>query len=181
MTEAARITKSHKYRAYSYTYLLMAVHKSIRRAQNSERDTFVDCLNVLLYSALAAEAFLNHIGPQVFPHWEPLKKKLSPQEKLDVIAAAKGVKFSWGAEPYQSLAEVIRFRNLVAHAETTDVDYTVLSDGRVVSSHWQSYCQLDVAERISASIEALIKTLPKELGVIVPQANTLAAQISKVT
>jgi hypothetical protein len=153
------------YRAYSYGYLLMAMHAALRRARAAERDPFVDCLNVLLHAALAAEAYLNHAGAQILPHWEPLKRKLSPREKLEVIAAARDISINWGAEPYQSFEEVVRFRNMVAHAETSEVIHTSLGpDAALNRSHWQTYCRLDVAERLGCNVESMIENLPGQLG-----------------
>lgn len=164
-----------KYKSYSYAYLLMAVHRSVKDLATAKPYPFVECLNILLHSALAFEAFLNHLGREVFEFWDPLKRKLSVIEKLQVIAAHRCVHIDWGSRPYQSVKQVVDFRNAVAHAESTEVDVAVISgETRESKSHWQSFCNEETALRLSGDIEQLIDSLPLALGVLMPKVSTLA-------
>ncbi|SUS05899.1 hypothetical protein DF3PB_220036 [uncultured Defluviicoccus sp.] len=170
------------YKSYSYAYLLMAVHRSKNDLKQAKLLPFVECLNIILYSALAFEAFMNHVGAKVFPHWAPLKRKLSPLEKLEVVAAARGLEVDWGSRPYQSLAVAIAFRNDVAHAESTEIDIPLVS-GEVKNKkgHWQSFCNRETALRISEDVESLIASLPNDLSVSMPKLSTLAEPIERDT
>jgi len=173
---------SIKYKVYSYAYLLMAVHRSIKDLATVKPFPFVESLNILLYSAFAFEAFLNHLGQEVFPLWAPLKRKLSVVEKFDAIVSMRGIQVDWGARPYQSVAEIVRFRNLVVHAESTEVDMHIVSgEGAQDRGHWQSYCTRDTALRLSADIEDLIKSLPGMLGIAMPRATILAEPVDHTT
>ncbi len=165
-----------RYRSYSFAYLLMAVHKAQGRVRREKRfHPFADCLSMLVFSAMALEAFVNHLGPKVFEEWKPLKQKLSPREKLQLIAEVRGIRIDWGSRPYQAVHEIIRFRNAVAHAESSEVDEDVVSgQAPARAAHWQSYCEREVAERLCADIERVIKELPPLLGIEMPRENLLA-------
>jgi len=154
-----------RYNVYSYAHLLMAVHRAARRTKVAKRHPFVDCLTMLLCSALSFEAFLNHLGPRIFPHWSPLKRKLSPREKLEILAAAKGVVIDWSRRPYQSLDQVMIFRNLVVHAESSTVGMEVIAGtSRLHKAHWPSYCELDTATRISRTLKGSSTSFPMRLA-----------------
>ena len=178
LSSSVRAHMKRRSRVYSYAYLLMVAHRSLKVAKTAA-DPFLDCMNIMLYSALASEAFLNHVGSQLIPLWAPLKKKLSTVEKLDFLAASKGISIEWGVRPYQSLSTALRFRSLLVHAETSLVDQDLLYGGFSGSAnHWHPYCQLDVAERTIQDVGELIRALPAQLGATVPPAYLLAEAIS---
>ena len=163
-----------KARVYSYSYLTMAAEGSLKQARKSKGDPFFECMSALLFSALAMEAFLNHAGSQILPRWDILKKKLSPKEKLDLIFAVKGIEVDWGSRPYQSFIDVIKYRNMLAHAETEDVKPEIIFSAGSSPNHWHAFCKIEFAEKISSDISRIIKEMPLSLGFSVPPDFLLA-------
>lgn len=150
---------------YTYRYLLAASQQAFVRATQSKDVEFIESLNILLFTALALEAFLNHIGAQSVTHWPPLKKKLSPMEKLEVLTAQRGVGIEWDKSPYQSFKLAFQFRNLIAHAETELLEVKPgRSDVVQPKAKWESYCKLGTAERVLKDVVQIIRTLPVLLG-----------------
>ena len=140
---------------YSYGYLLNAAqHANVRLKNGGEPLT--ESLNTILHCALALEAYLNHVGAGAMPCWTPLKKKLSPNEKVEVLAAHLGIPVDWGKMPYQSLAKAFAFRNLIVHAETETVELPV-ADTRSAEAKWQAYCKPKIADRVLADTWRFIK------------------------
>ena len=72
----------------------------------------------MLFDALTIEAYLNHLGSMRFSFWPPLKKKLGPREKLEVICNDLGLEPELGRTPWQTWGFIFKLRNLLAHAET---------------------------------------------------------------
>ena len=151
-------------KVYSYKYLLMAAQRAHLRASEA-KDTLFDCMEVMLFSALSLEAFLNHLGPQLFQPWAVLKKKLSPREKLDVMLGARGKTVDFSRRPYQSFNEAFQLRNALAHAETDYVPFEGASPHNLPMSDWMKMCDLKNAKRTLEDAEAIQRKLPVLLGV----------------
>lgn len=164
------------YHSYSFAYLLLAAHGAEKRAKEAEIYPFGDCLSMLLYGALSAEALINHVGDKVFPHWEPLKRKLAPVEKFEVVAASCGKQVSWGSRPYQALKDVMYFRNLVVHSQTEVVDMDLVSGkAGFRRDYWPSYCEYHIAKRILEDVEEVVlRAFPTLIGFSMPREKVLA-------
>ncbi|MEJ1964635.1 MAG: hypothetical protein WDO56_25030 [Gammaproteobacteria bacterium] len=149
---------------YTYRYLLASAQRAYLRAHDKD-DELVECMNVILFSALALEAFLNHLGARTVQSWPPLKRKLAPPQKLKFILAQHRVSVDLSRPPYQSFATAFQFRNLVAHAETEHVAFEKTADARhPPEAGWQTYCKLPIAERILKDVVVIFRTLPGQLG-----------------
>lgn len=96
------------------------------------KDTLFDCMEVMLFSALSLEAFLNHLGPQLF---QP-----SPREKLDVMLGARGKTVDFARRPYQSFNEAFQLRNALARAETGYVPFEGTSPHKLPMCDWMKMC-----------------------------------------
>ena len=159
------MTQTH--RIYSYGYLMMAAGAAHERAQilaKADKEPFIDSLNTVLHCALALEAFMNHLGAQAMPHWTPLKRKLSPVEKLETLAAHGSLQIDWSKSPYQSFKEAMTFRNLIVHAETEDVEAPGDSHEDHPQTKWQSFCTMNRAGRILTDTKDIIANLPGQLN-----------------
>jgi len=165
-------------KVYSYRYLLMAAQRAQLRASEAEGDELVDCMEVMLFSALSLEAFLNHVGSQLFEPWAPLKKKLSPREKLDVMLGARGHSVEFSRRPYQSFMEAFQVRNALAHAETDYVPFPGPSPqpGDLPMSDWMKKCNSENARRILEDAVAIQRHLPALLGLAEDTPEFLLAE-----
>jgi len=156
----------------------MAMRRSLKDAKESQIEPFVECMTALLYAALVVEAFINHAGEQIFPFWLPLKKKLSPTEKIEICAASKNLKIDWGARPFQSVASVMLFRNMIVHADSHAVETKHLYDSATPGNKtWHSYCKLPVAQRICEDVESMLKQMPELFAFTIPPEFLLSEGI----
>lgn len=74
----------------------------------------------MLFSAFTFEAFLNHIGSTYTNLWE-FVDRLSPKNKLQVLANIKGFRVDFGSRPFQTVARMFRLRDMLAHGKTQEV------------------------------------------------------------
>ena len=155
-------------RIYSYGYLLAAACRATERsllAETNAEDTLIENMNAVLLCALTLEAFLNHIGEQIIPCWAPLKRKLSPKKKLEVIAAHKSINLKWAEAPLQSFTAVMEFRNLIAHAETEDVEPKSGELSDIPQAKWQLFCTPISTKRIYKDTRSIVENYPSMLGI----------------
>ena len=72
----------------------------------------------LVFTAFALEAFLNHIGHNLFKCWDDLERRLGPREKLNIIAERLQVDVNYGILPWQIVKDLFDFRNEIAHGKS---------------------------------------------------------------
>ncbi|WP_019602241.1 hypothetical protein [Teredinibacter turnerae] len=120
----------------------------------------------LVFTAFTLEAYLNHIGSIVFKCWADLER-LSPKEKLNVIAEKIEIEVDYGKRPWQSLTQLFQFRNDIAHGKThtiTKVEIETLEkhnkyynpwDSRA-RTRWEEYCTQSNAERAREDVREIV-------------------------
>jgi hypothetical protein len=71
-----------------------------------------------LLSAFTFEAYCNHVGPLVLQSWDDAER-LSPVAKFEVLCEVLGAdQLPHGEEPMQTVLQLFRFRNEVAHGRS---------------------------------------------------------------
>jgi hypothetical protein len=111
---------------------------------------------------------LNHIGPKLFQEqcWNGLER-LTPQDKLNVIAEKIGQPIDYGKRPWGIMKELFGFRNDVAHGKSIKVAKTRLvpiskhdSDMREFEkTAWEAFCTRQNAERARKDVEKMVVIL----------------------
>ncbi|MFZ3262459.1 MAG: hypothetical protein WA172_00525 [Terriglobales bacterium] len=120
----------------------------------------------LIFRAFALEAFLNWIGPHIIPHWKYLER-LTPREKLDLLADIIKVKPDYGARPWQIVKDLFDFRNTLAHGKPENVEsegYEPLKDVlegnfTLVKTVWESFVTESNAIRAQEDVEKIATIL----------------------
>jgi hypothetical protein len=124
-------------------------------------------LSSLVLTAFAFEAYMNHVGEKVLAaNWES-SEHLPPSDKLDMICAALNVTLpgTKGERPQQTIVQLFKFRNTLAHARTETLEETKRLDagkvdddfGRRLSTQWQRLIHTsDFAERAREDVEAVL-------------------------
>lgn len=121
----------------------------------------------LIFTAFTYEAYLNHIGPKIFKHWDPLER-LSPKDKTNVIAEKVGVDINFGEMPFQIIRELFKFRNDISHGKSIPLEMEKVQSLKEYSEDpyslklatgWEEYCTLANAEQSRAHIEAAVHIL----------------------
>jgi hypothetical protein len=74
-------------------------------------------MSAILMSALSVEALCNAIGFRLIEGWEDYEQS-KPWMKLRVLCKELHLPFDKGAEPWQSLKDLLEFRNKVAHGKS---------------------------------------------------------------
>jgi len=128
-------------------------------------------LTSALLTAFSFEAYLNHIGPQVFLCWDSLEQ-LPPLAKFELLCNTLKVDFpkGKGERPLQTIIDLFRFRNTVAHAKPQTIEpEPVLRDindnltsflGEKPLAHWERLIQDDsFAKRARKDVEVVLKKL----------------------
>jgi len=170
--QKAKVSKERQ--VNTYAYLLHASKVMLQKAQNEREGSVYHAMASLTFTAFMLEAYLNHVGPQIFKCWDDLKW-LSPLSKLNLIAEKLGVKADKGKRPYGTIVDVLRFRNTLAHGKSEVLK--VSNEIRVVdetfdahmferlNTKWENYCTQDNAERALADTETIIKELHKHASI----------------
>ena len=70
----------------------------------------------MTFSALAIEALCNSIGQYMVSDWNDFENS-SPNAKIRLLAHKLGVAYSKDAKPWSTAQQLVKFRNLVAHAK----------------------------------------------------------------
>lgn len=113
------------------------------------------------------EAYLNWLGEKLFVHWRYLER-LSPTEKLEVLADRLNVEIDWGSRPWQTHKLLFNFRNTIAHGkpETLIMETVEPLDekldsklGKFERTTWEKFCTEGNAERAQEDIEAILRAL----------------------
>ena len=127
----------------------------------------------LIFTAFTIEAYLNHIGAIIFFCWEDLER-LSPKQKLNIIAERLNIKIDYGKRPWQIMKKLFQFRNDIAHGkslkvksekilpleEHSDVDFSELLE----RTRWEKYCTEENAVRAREDVEAIVKIIHSTAG-----------------
>ena len=168
----AKVSKERQVNTYSE--MLHASYVILEKVKEAPAGSYYQLMASLIFSAFALEAFLNHIGQNIFKCWEDLEK-LSPSGKLNLIAEKLEIEKDDGKRPFQTVIELLRFRNEVAHGKTvylkSEDQITVVDDKfdqhmqESLQTPWQQYCSLKNAERAREDVEEICRIIHKTSGI----------------
>ena len=172
--EKRRIKVSEERQVNTYYELRHASHVILKKAEEDKDGSFYEVMASLIFTAFMIEAYLNHIGPRIIKCWGDLER-LSPSSKLNLVTEKLGIEKNEGKRPYQTLSELFKFRNTLAHGksvflkseyETRFVAEPSDKDGyESLQTEWEKYCTQDNANRALEDTEAIIKEIHKQAGV----------------
>lgn len=147
----------------TYDYLHSAADWALKQAEGTEEGRFFNCMSSIILSAFCIEAYLNHIGSELLPYWdEDIKKGLSIKNKLTIICHHLNFAPDYSRPPFHSFKDIIKYRNLMAHAITEKVTYkgtqTVRDYEKVQlpETWWEKHTNLKDAKRWLDDTESMI-------------------------
>lgn len=154
---------------------------ALKKAQRTEEGSFLELLTANLMAASAFEAFLNKAGQFVWGAtsdvWAAVER-LNPIAKLKAIAEKCDFDVDLGCRPAQTMIEVCRFRNDVAHGKPEFLEAELPRDvigaglpfpnAEGVTAEWERKCSLDFAQRALDDLESLTDKLSEHLGITNP-------------
>lgn len=167
-----QISKSRQVRTYAELWHASRVLCDLADVRE-EGSTWTSLASILL-TAFTIEAYLNHIGPKLFTSWSTLES-LSPQSKLDLISEKIGLKLAAGRPPLQSVGELVRFRNALAHGKSHTIspeDVLRDADEHVEKflrerplADWEKLCTPAHAKRFRRDVEKLVHAIHTTAGI----------------
>ncbi|HLP07565.1 MAG TPA: hypothetical protein VK178_05330 [Opitutaceae bacterium] len=107
-----RVRKERHYRPHTEFYHAVWVH--LEHVRERQPGCFYSMLSALMMSAFTIEAYLNYVGPLVEPSWDDFEKA-APLAKLRHVAAMLRIEVDDGCRPMQTIVDLFRFRNRMAH------------------------------------------------------------------
>lgn len=162
------------YRTVAPTYTLFSTARyALEKAQRTTDRAFFELLTANLMVALAFEAFLNHVGAYRWSAESEIGsavERLGPIAKLKAIAEECHLDIDLGARPAQTMVDVCRFRNAVAHGRTEFLEADLPQDmpasglpfpdaANGFCAEWEQKCTLDFAQRALDDLLALSEQL----------------------
>jgi len=164
MIVRVRLTKQRKVITYADFWRTSEV--LLERAKASTEGSYFLLLATLAFLAFSLEAFLNHIGENLFDSWPDLES-LPPRGKIIVISERLGLKPNWNSQPWQTVPEIVGFRNKIAHGKNALLQFekTVSLDKyeqlrkMFLFADWQEYATEKNALRVQKQLRALFELL----------------------
>jgi hypothetical protein len=141
----------------------------LKMAKEDERGSYYTTMSSLLLRAFTFEAYLNHLGSDRIPSW-PEIDAIRVMDKYAVLCKSLNITPDFSRRPYQTLGQLFRFRNLIAHGKSV-----VVKASKVVSpadepyihmprADWEEYSTTGNAERAKTDISEIITELHRVAG-----------------
>ncbi len=168
MKKAAKVKVDRMVLAYSY--LQASSWNALEQAKEAETGRFYNCMTAMLHSAFCLEAYLNHLGAKKVTCWNVLERKLSPGDKLEVLAKTMNFSIDVSQRPFQTFKQIFGFRNALVHARTEYVSVESeqrLGEGERPSkpqADWEKMISLRIAQRFFDDTRAMIVMLHAQAG-----------------
>ena len=148
---------------FTYKYLHDFALFSIDQAQQFEGEDeskLYFYVSSILFSACCIEAYLNHVGKQLFPFWDDLERGLDTKGKLQLIAHHENVKapLDFSRAPDQSLYTLRKIRNSIVHSKTRERSTTrhVGESTPTLMPEWEEACTQENARRLLDDVKDII-------------------------
>lgn len=167
MNRPRKAKVSKKRTVHTYAELWHGSRILLERAQAEQKGSKWLWMASLFLTAFSFEAYLNHVGPKTLECWDVLEV-LSPEGKLDIICESLGIIFSKDRRPYQTIHELIKFRNNLAHGKTVTVEENTNRDiddylDEFIGIHhlaiWEEYCTEKNATKAREDIEKVLRLI----------------------
>lgn len=152
--------------AFTWKYLHDSALFFIRQADEFDRDdesVFYYCMSSILSAAFCVEAYLNHVGKELFPFWKDLERQLNTKGKIQLIAhhESVGVSLDFSCRPDQSLVDLRKFRDQLVHGKTAErsIERHVGERSSSLMPYWEELCTLENAKRFLSDVESVISKI----------------------
>jgi len=146
----------------TYTRLRAVSWYAFQLAKANQNGRLNHLMTSMTFDAFTLEAYLNHIGSLRIRFWEPLKKKLSPRDKLDVIAVDLNFLPDFSRRPWQTFQSIFKLRDLLVHGQTETIAHEgefSIEGGDFIPlplTAWEEFMTLQKAERFLDDTKAMV-------------------------
>lgn len=141
----------------------------IRIANEFPKGRYFTLMSSILLRAFAFEAYLNDLGAKTFEFWEEVDS-IRVLDKYNLFCKHLKIDADYSRRPYQTLTELFKFRNEMAHGRSCLINVTKeVSSSEdpfdyIPKPKWKEYCNLKNAERVKKDIEKIIIQLHEQAG-----------------
>lgn len=116
----------------------------------------------LIFSAFAIEAKVNYVGWKVLKNGWPERANL--HEKIDLLIAVLALNLSWGQRPLQTISQLKRFRDTIAHGKPEIINETIITDVEpdvwdALKAQWESSVTPENVDLCYEDMDTFWKTL----------------------
>lgn len=127
-------------------------------------------LSALTMVCFSIEAFANHVGQHLFISWESIERGISPIGKLKLFVEMLKIELKYGESPFNTVNELMKWRNKVAHGETETFTSTQSATvqnydqilGQIKNSDWKQYVlKIDIS-RIEKDCRSIMELIHKK-------------------
>ena len=134
----------------------------------------------LIFSAFAIEAKVNFVGWKVLANdwneWASLRKK------IDLLIDVLALDLCWEQRPLQTISELKRFRDTIAHGKPEIIDDTTIENARPdlmdeIKGQWEYSLTQENIDRCCEDMDTLWKTLLEAAKISVGDTNTRGGYI----
>lgn len=155
----------------TFSYLLNGAYSLFETAKEHGPGSDYCRISAVLFSAFAVEAHLNHIGEAKLSFWGIVEPKLPWRDKLKLIVQQLGVESDFSKRPFQTIGELFKFRDKLAHgkSKTWDVSYEYRGnpedDFGILDPEWlKKFWSDDAVERVLADASQIIELFHVKAG-----------------
>ena len=159
-------------KVYSYNVHLSTADYFMSLSEKEGKSEHFNSIGIVVFSAFALEAFMNHVGNQLFSTWgKHLKKSLNPESKLALISEKIGLDVNYGNPPYQSFRALFRIRNAMAHSETESLTpeqtkhYIEVGGQSWPAAEWEKFCTFERATVLLLHTKEIISLIEEKSGI----------------
>ncbi len=140
---------------------------SILDRTKEKRDGYhYELMSCLTFAAFKHEAFINHLGYALIQNWDDLERKPN-REKMDAIAAELNIVIDNGCRPFQTLRNLFRARDQIAHGKPSFLTHDNVSESgdretmrrKNPETEWESLCTFEFAQMAYDDTEEIAEML----------------------
>lgn len=114
MTATVRSSRTRKLITYADHW--HTANTLARLAKEDPKGSYHQYLASISFRAFSLEAFLNHIGEEIFTSWKDIER-LSTKGKINVVCEKLSITPDYGSMPWQIEPKLTAIRNKVAHGK----------------------------------------------------------------
>ena len=152
--------------------MLKRARIALENANKTEEMRMFNCMDTIVYTAFAMEAFINHLGLHLDDDWTKKEKKKSKYIKLEDLKSQLSITTGKFDKPYKSINDAFHYRDLLAHGRTEtiiDIRKVLLTETEkekyTIENEWMELSTLENAEQIFTDTEEVIAEMYTTAGV----------------
>jgi hypothetical protein len=122
----AKFQTTYNIESKTYAAIFHTAEHLLDMAERHELGRLLNLQAATVFFAFAFEAYLNHVGAEELPFWDEIDR-ISNEDKLTVLAKHLGFPKDASRRPLQTIRDLFKRRNELAHGRTINETITKTS------------------------------------------------------